>query len=148
MDNNINKKYNPDVKEKYNKLNRNEKFTFSNIMWNGITNTEIKQINNSDDLKLQFNNLDNKEINIRHENELLTRDYENKILEEKKKKINKMNINLNIDIDIDMNMNIKKEEKKHNTFIELKHIQINDNDSLRKEKEKFNKMLNELESII
>jgi len=135
-------KYNPDVNERYRNLDRNEKFVFSNKIWNGITGDEINNIYSSNDLKL---NIDKQDIDIktRHDNELLNRNNEIRILQEKKKLLE------NIKMEIPIQEKVKEKEiQDTRTYVELKHIQIAENDRLRTEKEKFNDLLKDLEIII
>jgi hypothetical protein len=135
-------KYNPDVNERYRNLDRNDKFVFSNKIWNGITGDEINNIYSSNDLKL---NIDKQDIDIktRHDNELLNRNNEIRILQEKKKLLE--NIKMEIPI---QEKEKEKEIQDTRTYVELKHIQIAENDRLRTEKEKFNELLKDLEIII
>jgi len=135
-------KYNPDVNERYRNLDRNEKFVFSNKIWNGITGDEINNIYSSNDLKI---NIDKQDIDIktRHDNELLNRNNEIRILQEKKKLLE--NIKMEIPI---QEKEKEKEIQDTRTYVELKHIQIAENDRLRTEKEKFNELLKDLEIII
>jgi len=132
-------KYNPDVNEKYRNLDRNEKFVFTNKIWNGITGDEINNIYSSNDLKI---NIDKQDIDIktRHDNELLNRNNEIRILQEKKKLLE----------NIKMEIPIQEKEiiQEARTYVELKYIQISENDRLRTEKEKFNELLKDLEIII
>ena len=151
MNNNIFfNKYNPDVNDKYKQiLNRDQNFQFSNKIWNGITGSEFaNKINNSNDLKIIFNDdINYNTINLKHQNEILNRKIENDNINEKNKLINNMKINnsLTIENKNDEPTDINIVETK--THIELKKIQINNNDILKNEKEQFNKLLFDIEKM-
>ena len=166
MDKNIFiKKYNPDVINKFS--SRNEQINLSNIqykkeVWKGITSNEFtNDIKSSDDFIIKFDKPDFNTINTKHNMILASRQKEINIIEEKNKKIKEaalqdfMKIDLNLGISralLDPNnlqsINENSEKIQNKTYNELKQIQINDNDLLKEEKEKFNNLLKNLENII
>ena len=150
MDKNIFiKKYNPDVINKFS--SRNDKLNVSNIeykkeVWKGITGNEfLNNVKSADDFIIKFDKPDLNAINSKHNTELASRQKEINMIEEKNKKIKEAALQsfMNIDL-ISSNQDIKQ-TKTHN---ELKQIQVNDNDLLKEEKEKFNNLLKNLENII
>ena len=152
MDKNIFiKKYNPDVINKFS--SRNEQLNVSNIqykkeLWKGITGNEFKNdVKSSNDFIIQFDKPDLNTINNKHNNELASRQKEINLIEQKNKKIKEAALQSYMKIDLNISNKIP-EKKEVKTYNELKQIQINDNDLLKEEKEKFNNLLKNLENII
>jgi hypothetical protein len=150
MDKNIFiKKYNPDVINKFS--SRNDKLNVSNIeykkeVWKGITGNDFKNdVKTADDFIIKFDKPDLNTINSKHNNELASRQKEINLIEEKNKKIKEAALQSFMNIDLTSSNQEKKEVK---TYNELKQIQVNDNDLLKDEKEKFNNLLKNLENII
>jgi hypothetical protein len=150
MDKNIFiKKYNPDVINKFS--SRNDKLNVSNIeykkeVWKGITGNDFKNdVKTAKDFIIKFDKPDLNTINSKHNNELASRQKEINLIEEKNKKIKEAALQSFMNIDLTSSNQEKKEVK---TYNELKQIQVNDNDLLKDEKEKFNNLLKNLENII
>jgi hypothetical protein len=150
MDKNIFiKKYNPDVINKFS--SRNDKLNVSNIeykkeVWKGITGNEfLNNVKSADDFIIKFDKPDLNAINSKHNTELASRQKEINLIEEKNKKIKEAALQSFMNIDLISSNQEKKEVK---TYNELKQIQVNDNDLLKEEKEKFNNLLKNLENII
>lgn len=150
MDKNIFiKKYNPDVINKFS--TRNDKLNVSNIeykkeVWKGITGNDFKNdVKSANDFIIKFDKPDLNTINSKHNNELASRQKEINLIEEKNKKIKEAALQSFMNIDLTSSNQEKKEVK---TYNELKQIQVNDNDLLKEEKEKFNNLLKNLENII
>lgn len=117
----INKKYNPDVINKYNSLNRNNIFEFSNDYYKPITKHINGIISNSDDLIIskekKDNNLNDKYLLLAAE-----RQNENEIIEEIQKKFKN---NQQIILDEKNYIIDKNNDIPINTFSELKNIANN-----------------------
>jgi len=152
MDKNIFiKKYNPDVINKFS--SRNQQINLSEIqykkeVWKGITGDEFKNdIKSPDDFIIKFDKPNLNTINSKHNDELASRQKEINLIEEKNKKIKEAALQnyMKIDLNTSENISEKIQTKTHN---ELKQIQINDNDLLKEEKQKFNNLLKNLENII
>jgi hypothetical protein len=145
------KKYNPDVINKFS--SRNQQINLSEIqykkeVWKGITGDEFKNdIKSPDDFIIKFDKPNLNTINSKHNDELASRQKEIYLIEEKNKKIKEAALQnyMKIDLNTSENISEKIQTKTHN---ELKQIQINDNDLLKEEKEKFNNLLKNLENII
>ena len=152
MDKNIFiKKYNPDVINKFS--SRNQQINLSEIqykkeVWKGITGDEFKNdIKSPDDFIIKFDKPNLNTINSKHNDELASRQKEINLIEEKNKKIKEAALQnyMKIDLNTSENISEKIQTKTHN---ELKQIQINDNDLLKEEKQKFNNLLNDLNKIL
>ena len=150
MDKNIFiKKYNPDVINKFSF--RNDKLNVSNIeykkeVWKGITGNEfLNDVKSADDFIIKFDKPDLNAINSKHNTELAFRQKEINMIEEKNKKIKEAALQSFMNIDLTSSNQDNKQTKTHT---ELKQIQVNDNDLLKEEKEKFNNLLKNLENII
>ena len=145
------KKYNPDVINKFS--SRNQQINLSEIqykkeVWKGITGDEFKNdIKSPDDFIIKFDKPNLNTINSKHNDELASRQKEINLIEEKNKKIKEAALQnyMKIDLNTSENISEKIQTKTHN---ELKQIQINDNDLLKEEKQKFNNLLKNLENII
>lgn len=143
------KKYNPDVNEKFNKCNNkiNIDINYKKEVWKGITGNDFNvNVQNSKDFIIQFEKPDFNKIILEHDNQYNTRQKEIDQIEKKNKLIkeaaleNVMKIETELGI-IPSTQNIKSHD-------ELKQIQINENDILKEEKQEFNNLLKNLESII
>jgi hypothetical protein len=150
MDKNIFiKKYNPDIKEKFSSRSKEKTINidYKKDIWKGITGNHFNiDIKSADDLKIQFEKPNLNEITSKLQSEYSSRQKENEQIEEKNKKIKNAALQSLMKIELDLGLTPNVSNNK--THEELKQIQIHDNDILREEKEKFNDLLKNLESII
>jgi chromosome segregation ATPase len=145
-----NNKFNPDVANLYNQVNevRNtSKYNFSNQGYKTIMNDKIpKIVKSQEDLKVNY-----EKANEQQKNEIL-----NKISQlENERNLEKERLNKQTDHTKKLEELIKIKRKENNndnyqasTHGELKQIQINQNDKVRKEKEKFNSIVDSLNDIL
>jgi len=151
MDKNIFvKKYNPDVNNKF--ISRADEknltnFNYKKELWKGITGNEFNiDIKDSKDFIIQFEKPDFNSIASKHQIEYMSRQKEITQIENKNKLIKEAALHNVMKLDNNLfNNNLVENIKTHD---ELKQIQINDNDLLKEEKQKFNDILKNLESII
>jgi hypothetical protein len=150
MDKNIFiKKYNPDIKEKFSSRSKEKTINidYKKDIWKGITGNHFNiDIKSADDLKIQFEKPNLNEITSKLQSEYSSRQKENEQIEKKNKKIKNAALQSLMKIELDLGLTPNVSNNK--THEELKQIQIHDNDILREEKEKFNDLLKNLESII
>jgi hypothetical protein len=151
MDKNIFvKKYNPDVNNKFS--SRADEKNLPNLnykkeLWKGITGNEFNMdIKDSKDFIIQFEKPDFNAITSKHQLEYMSRQTEISQIERKNKLIKEAALQ-NI-MKLENNLVVSNQVENIKTHDELKQIQINDNDLLKEEKQKFNDILKNLESII
>jgi hypothetical protein len=145
-------KYNPDINNTFIKNLDSRKandYKHSNVIWKGITGDDFnKPIKSAKDLIIDFEIIDSNTIINKHNEEFEKRNMERFTIEQKNKIVREMAMadSMQLDfIDDNINENEKQDIKMHN---ELKTIQISENDILKNEKEKFNKLMKDLEDII
>lgn len=131
-------KYNPDINIKYqNLVNRSENYEHDNKVWKGIiTDQIVDKVLSADDLKLKK---DNPDINVtmqKLEQQMYEREQE-RIIYENSVKMNKMNKQ-----DEEENIIIPED------YVDMKIYHIKENDKLVKEKERYNKLLEDIADII
>jgi hypothetical protein len=141
-------KYNPDVANLYNETNEIRNTTKYELSGNGykvISEKLPTNIKSKDDLKIEYQKL----------NEFQTAETLKKIAElENERNVEKEKLNKQIDHGkkLEELIKIKRKDPVDNfqasTHVELKQIQINNNDRAFKEKQKFNSIVSELNNIL
>jgi hypothetical protein len=149
LNKNGNEKFNPDISNLYNNANeirQTTNFKFSNEGYKTIMNEKItKPIKSQEDLKVEYQKADQKDrpMVLKKIQEL-----ENERLNEKQKLTSQIDHSKKLEELI----KIKRKEITDNyqapTHGELKQIQINQNDKIKKEKERFNDIVNSLNEIL
>jgi hypothetical protein len=150
MDKNIFiKKYNPDIKEKFSSKSQEKiiNIEYKKEIWKGITGNNFNiDIKSGDDFKIKFEKPDLNQITSKLQNEYSSRQKEIEQIQEKNQKIKNAALQSLMKIETDLGISTKNTTSK--THDELKQIQIHENDLLKEEKQKFNELLKNLESII
>ena len=155
MDKNIFiKKYNPDVnskftdRQKFTQEYKKDSIEYKKELWKGITGDQfLKDVKKSEDFIIEFEKPNFEEIRSNYSDKYVQRENEKRETEDKMNKIREAAIQNVMKIQTDLGLNIKPiiEIKTHD---ELKKLQINDQDLLKEEKQKFNELLKNLEEII
>lgn len=147
--NNSEGKYNPDISNLFNNANQIRQTTnyqFSNEGYKTIMNEKItKPIKSQDDLKIEYKKADQKE---RPEILKKIQELENERLNEKQKLSSQIDHSKKLDELIKIKRKEINIDYEASTHTELKQIQINQNDKIKKEKEKFNNIINSLNDIL
>ena len=142
-------KFNPDISNLYNTANeirQTTNYKFSNEGYKTIINEKItKPIKSQDDLKVEYKKVDQKEMPMVLKK---IQELENERLNEKKK----LTVQIDHSKKLEELIKIKRKEVTENyqatTHGELKQIQINQNDKIKKEKERYNDIINSLNDIL
>lgn len=138
-------KFNPDITNKFTTRSANKNINniqYTKEIWKGITGNDFnKDIKKSDDFKINFETVNISEIMSKHQQEYDIRTRETTLVNEKNRLIKQSCNTMNLDNII---INTTSNNKTHD---ELKQIQINDNDILKNEKEKYNAMLKVLDNL-
>jgi hypothetical protein len=142
-------KFNPDISNLYNNANQirqTTNFQFSTEGYKTIMNEKItKPIKSQDDLKVEYKKVDQKEMPMVLKK---IQELENERLNEKQK----LTAQIDHSKKLEELIKIKRKEATDNyqatTHGELKQIQINQNDKIKKEKERYNDIVNSLNDIL
>jgi len=142
-------KFNPDISNLYNNANETRQTTnykFSTEGYKTIINEKItKPIKSQDDLKVEYKKVDQKEMPMVLKK---IQELENERLNEKQK----LTAQIDHSKKLEELIKIKRKEVTDNyqatTHGELKQIQINQNDKIKKEKERYNDIINSLNDIL
>lgn len=136
----INNKFNPDINIKYNQIqsNRNHQYDYDNRVWKGIITDQITEpVKNANDLKLKLDN-PNKESTLHKLEEQMALRAQERLQYEH-------NINNNKKLDLHQTKN--ENYKPAHGHDELKTINVKENDRLKKEKERLNQIIHDINEL-
>lgn len=150
LNKNKTEKFNPDVANLYNKTNeiRNtSKYEYSQDGYKTIMNDKLpKEVKSVEDLKVEYQKASEKDrIEIIKKINLLE--------DERKKENDKLRLQIDHNKKLDELIKIKRKEVVENnyqasTHSELKQMTIKQNDKIKKEKERFNDIVNSINDIL
>jgi hypothetical protein len=152
LNKNQNEKFNPDVANLYNKTNQTRntiKYNFTNEGYKTIINDNLpKIIKSKEDLKINYEKISSKDLPVINK-KITELEYERQM--EKEKLVKQIDHNKKLDELIKIKrreLTGDKETYQAATHSELKQFQINQNDKAKKEKEKFNSIVESLNIIL
>ena len=149
---NVDNKFNPDMNNNFNQMKQERETTKYNLSSTGyktiINEVNPKVVKSQEDLKLSYEKAteENRQVTLKKLAEL-----------DNERKLEKQRLNTQIDHTKKLDELIKvkrreiineKETYQAATHSELKQIQINQNDKARKEKERFNSIVDSLNTIL
>ena len=150
LNKNKTEKFNPDVANLYNKTNETRntsKFEYTQEGYKTIMNDKLpKEVKSVEDLKIEYEKASEKDrIEIVKKINLLE--------DERKKENDKLKSQIDHNKKLDELIKIKRKEVSENnyqasTHSELKQMTIKQNDKIKKEKERFNNIVNSINDIL
>jgi len=147
--NQTNEKFNPDISNLYSQINQTRQTTSYNFSNEGyktiITEKITKPIKSQDDLKLDYKKADGTDKQIM---EKKRQELENERLAEQAKLGKQIDHTKKLEELIKIKRKEMNNDYQATTHGELKQIQINQNDKIKAEKEKFNSIVNSLNDIL
>jgi|UniRef100_A0A6C0H0L3 hypothetical protein len=150
LNKNQNEKFNPDVANLYNKTNQTRntiKYNFTNEGYKTIINDNLpKIIKSKEDLKINYEKISSKDLPVINK-KITELEYEREM--EKEKLVKQIDHNKKLDEVIKIKRKEKNEENyQASTHSELKNLTINSNDKIKKEKQRYNNIVDSINDIL